>query len=95
MNISQSHFTPNFGARIKINKNYLKAAGLTSGATSSAASSGLLYIAALDMPQAQNFAEKAFDSVMYSGMFGSGGTASYLISKAAEYAKKAEGKLPS
>ena len=95
MNIGQSNFTPNFGARIKINKDMIKATGLASSAGASAVSSAVGSIAGMDMPPAQNFVEKAIDSAMYSGMFGSGGTASYLISKAAEYAKKAEGKLPS
>jgi hypothetical protein len=96
MQISSINYnTPNFQARIKIDKNKVKAGLMASGATSSGAASSVIYSAGLDMPKPANILECAVDTAVYSGMFGSGASAYKLLEKADKLLQKGNKNIPS
>lgn len=96
MQISSINYnTPNFQARIKIDKNKVKAGLMVSGATSSGASSTVICSAGLDMPKPANVLEYVTDSAVYSGMFGSGASAYKLLEKAEKLFQKGNKNIPS
>lgn len=95
MQVTSINNTPNFQARIKIDKNKVKAGLLLSGASSSSGASTVILSAGSGMPQAANTAEALVDSAMYLGASGSGFTAIKLADKAEKLLNKSNKNIPS
>lgn len=95
MQVNRINSTSNFQARIKIDKNVLKAGAMLSGASSSGSASVAIVSAGSDMPKAANEIESLVDSAVYAGMSGSGFSSYKLIEKAEKLLEKSNKNIPS